>query len=291
MTGWGMAALVLVIAAAFAVFFVKYGGLGRFIGKERPSAKLVPPLVERPLIKPPGVPELTGKPVIPSGREAPRVAIVIDDMGQDLRKLDELLKIGAPITVAVLPRLVHSRDVALGAHSSGLEVILHLPMEPKNSGPEEHDPGKGALLTGMRITDVKARIEEDLKDVPYATGVNNHMGSLFTEDTELMRAVLEVIKSKDLYFLDSRTTSASVANRLASEMGVRNGMRNVFLDNNRDEDYIRGQIKELAAIAKKRGKAIAIGHPYPETLEVLKENVSMLKSQGIEVVRLSDLIN
>ncbi|MBI5809740.1 MAG: divergent polysaccharide deacetylase family protein [Deltaproteobacteria bacterium] len=288
---FGLAVLGLVLGAVITVLIVRYAPLRRG-GEEgpKPSARLIQPPLPPPLIKPPHPQDLTGRPELPAG-ETPRVAIVIDDMGQDMRKLMEILKVDAPITVAVLPYLLHSGDVARAAHSNGMEVLMHLPMEPQNSGAEEHDPGQGALLIAMDKADIRAMVEEDLKEVPFAAGINNHMGSRFTENTELMRVVLEVVKRRDLYFLDSRTTPASVGNRLAEEMGVRFAMRNVFLDNTRDEAYIKGQIMELASIARKRGKAVAIGHPYPETIKALKDSVSMLERQGIQVVRLSELLN
>ncbi|MBI5237126.1 MAG: divergent polysaccharide deacetylase family protein [Deltaproteobacteria bacterium] len=224
------------------------------------------------------------------GARPPRVAIVIDDMGANLKALEELLKIDAPITFAVLPRLSLSKDVAEAAYSNGHDVLLHLPMEPKPSSEGQKDPDQGALLTSMSAGDVRTFIEEDLKDIPHASGINNHMGSKFTEDEALMRAIMEVVREKNLFFLDSLTTPASVGSRLAKKMGVKGARRNVFLDNTRDEAYIKAQINGLAAVARKRGKAVAIGHPYPETIAALKEAAPALKRSGIEVVRLSEII-
>jgi polysaccharide deacetylase 2 family uncharacterized protein YibQ len=217
-----------------------------------------------------------------------KVAIVIDDMGYDMGKLRELLEVDAPITVAVLPHLKLSKEVALEAYANGTEVLLHLPMEPKDI--MDNDPGKGALLTGMADEEVLRELIKDLDAVPYLSGVNNHMGSKFTEDEELMRIVLEVIKQRDFYFLDSKTSDRSVAVKVARELGVRTASRTVFLDNMRDEGYIRGQVSELLSIAEKRGKAIAIGHPYPETIAVLKEVVPAFENEGVELVRLSELV-
>ena len=211
-------------------------------------------------------------------------------MGRDLKALAELLEIDAPITFAVLPRLSHSKDVAEAAYSKGHEVLLHLPMEPKPSVDGQKDPGHGALLTSMSAVDVKSVVEDDFKDVPHASGINNHMGSKFTEDETLMRAVMEVVREKNLFFLDSLTTPASVGSRLAKELGVRGARRSIFLDNTRDVAYIKAQINGLAAAARKRGKAVAIGHPYPETIAALKDALPELKRSGIEVVRLSEII-
>lgn len=254
---------------------------------ERPVARLIPP-VEVPPIKPPELPPAPEVPAV-----YPRVAIVIDDMGEDLRSMDKLFEVDAPITVAVIPHLKYSRKVAQEAHERmGWEVIAHIPMEPKGFAEGNgKNPGRGALLTNMSGVQVKRLVREGLQDVPYASGVNNHMGSKFTEDEALMKAVLEVVKEKSFFFLDSRTTASSVARRLARRNGVRFATRNVFLDNTRDPRYIRGQIEELIEIARKRGKAVAIGHPYPETIETLRKSIPELRKEGIEVVRLSELVD
>jgi polysaccharide deacetylase 2 family uncharacterized protein YibQ len=230
---------------------------------------------------------------IPLPHIKPRVAIVIDDMGADLKRMRELFDVDAQITVAVLPYLRHSKKVATEAHNSrGWEVILHLPMEPKgfDAGETGKNPGKGALFTNMSVADIKAQVEDDIKDVPFADGINNHMGSRFTEDTALMKVVLGVAKGHRLFFLDSRTTADSVAGKAAQAMGVKSAERAVFLDNTRDVDYVKKQVAELVSVAKHKGSAIAIGHPYPETIIALKESVGYLKENGIEVVRLSELV-
>lgn len=270
---WGYVFLGFALGLLLAAFLFRYWGTGGYAPKER--------LAERPAsVHPPGTTEET--------LELPKVAIVIDDMGHDITRLRDLFEVNADITVAVLPNLRYSRDVSREAHMKGWEVLLHLPMEPKDTS--QNDPGVGALSTLMKGEDVKARVEEVLVDVPHAIGINNHMGSKFTEDEVLMRAVFDVVKERGMFFLDSRTTSSSVASRLAEEMGVREVDRNVFLDNNRNHDYIKGQLQELVRIARKRGKAVGIGHPYPETIDTLKGSVEEIRSEGVAVVRLSELI-
>ncbi len=279
----GPLALGFAAGAAFVFFLFEYGYFQKPYHEEKPLIASIP---EEKSLEP-VTPEAPEAPEAPP-KAYPMVAIVIDDMGQDLEKLKEILKLREPITIAVMPNLRHSRDVANEAHSNGLEVILHLPMEPKDA--EDNNPGNGALLTAMTADEVRAQVERDLMTVPNAIGVNNHMGSKFTEDEALMRAVLQVVKKRGMIFLDSRTSSNSVAGKLAKKLGVRNADRNVFLDNNRDVKYIKGQISELVAIARKRGRAIGIGHPYPETIEALKETVSGLDDIGIEVVKLSEIV-
>jgi polysaccharide deacetylase 2 family uncharacterized protein YibQ len=285
------AALVVfafMLGVLFAVFLHRFTGIQGekpLTGEQRTASVKAPPAPPAPPAPSPV------EPVEPESTWPPpssKVAIVIDDMGYGMKKLRELLEVDAPITVSVLPHLKNSRQVALEAHKNGREVILHLPMEPKDSW--INNPGKGALLTGMAEEELLRELTLDLEEVPFLSGVNNHMGSKFTEDEAMMRVVLEVLKDKDFYFLDSKTTDASVAGKVARELGVKMVSRSVFLDNRRDEDYIRAQFSKLVAKAEKRGKAVAIGHPYPETIAVLKEIIPRLKQKGVVVVRLSELV-
>lgn len=283
---WAVLAAGFMAGAAAVLILVKFSDL--FTPAPAPA-----PRMEKPPVQTPVIPDVTA-PVVPPAvapvvkKAYPRVAIVIDDMGQDMRKLRELIALNAPITVAVLPNLSHSKDTAKEAHARGLEVLLHLPMEPKDLG--DNNPGKGALLTAMTSEEIRKQMEDDLTTVPFASGVNNHMGSRFTEDERQMRSVLNVVKKKKMFFLDSRTSSNSVAGKVAGDLGVRNADRDVFLDNSRDITYIKGQITELVSIARKHGSAIAIGHPHPETIEAIKESLEVLNG-SVEIVRLSDIVN
>jgi polysaccharide deacetylase 2 family uncharacterized protein YibQ len=267
-----------ILGVLLGIFFDRLTGIlgGRPAPEEARTVKKKLPHEERP------------EPPLPKTPPSSKIAIVIDDMGYEMTRLRELLEVDAPITVAVLPHLKRSKEVARLAHANGREVLLHLPMEPKDS--YNNFPGKGALLTDMAEEEILRELIKDLEAVPYLSGVNNHMGSKFTEDENLMRTVLKVVKQWDVYFLDSKTTDLSVADKVAKELGVRTESRSVFLDNRRDAQYIRGQFLELLAMASKRGKAIAIGHPYPETIAVLKELVPGLEDEGVEVVRLSELV-
>lgn len=217
------------------------------------------------------------------------LAIVIDDMGRDLLTLDALFDVGVPINVAVLPHLRRSKETAVAANKKGWDVLLHLPMEPKGS--EKNDPGRGALWTGMTPAEVRAQMSLDLDAVPFAVGVNNHMGSKFTEDGPLMREVIKDLKKRKLFFLDSRTSSKTVAAAMASEIGVPSVDRSVFLDNERDVEYIKARIAEAVRIAKKRGFSVAIGHPYPETIAALKETLSGINNKDVRIVKLTEVLN
>jgi len=226
-----------------------------------------------PVVTPPGI----------------RVAIVIDDMGRDRESLESLLDLEAPVTIAVLPYLAHSRDVAELARAGGSEVLLHLPMEPLDMA--RNDPGKGALLTEMSEGEVAAQVGRNLDALPAVDGVNNHMGSKFTGDERLMRVALEVIKGRgDLFFLDSWTSPDSKAYEIAREVGLKTTKRGIFLDNRQDHAYIRGKVEELIDRAKRDGAAVAIGHPHDETISVLREMVPVIRSEGVGIVPLSELV-
>ena len=214
--------------------------------------------------------------------------IVIDDLGYDLSKVQEIADIGLPITVAVIPYLPDSKKSAIMAGERGLEVIVHMPMEPTNVA--ENDPGEYALLVGMKHKDIMDRVSGAFAEVPGAVGLNNHMGSRFTEDREGMESAISVVKDRGLFFLDSKTSPKSVAYSTASSLGVRAVERSVFLDNEQDEEHIKAQLDRLVELAKKRKIAVAIGHPYKETIKVLKENASELESRGVKLVNLSDIV-
>ncbi len=261
------ALLILCVAVALYRPFVEW----RRVSKEGERVARVekpPP----PIIKPPQI----------------RVAIVIDDMGRDMESLKQLHDLGVPITVAVLPYLAYSREVAEQARAEGGEVLLHLPMEPVDMA--HNDPGEGALLTAMSEAEVAAQMKRNLDALPHIDGVNNHMGSRFTGDERLMRVALETIRQRgNLFFLDSRTTADSKGYRLASDMGLMTAKREVFLDNRLDSAYIKAQVMELINIAKREGKAVAIGHPHEETFTAIREMVPVLEDEGVAIVPLSKL--
>ncbi len=228
-------------------------------------------------------------PSVPVKVASARLAVLIDDMGANMNKLGRLIDVGEPVTVAVLPYLKHSRATAERAHQAGLEVILHLPMEPKNS--KQHSPGQGALLLSMTDEQISALVTKDLASIPFLSGVNNHMGSRFTESERHMKVALAAIGEAGYFFVDSKTSGRSVGLKVARELGLKTVGRDVFLDNERDLDYIRGQFKAAIAVARKNGYAVAIGHPYPETIEVLKEVALELKDdEDFAFVRVSEFV-
>ncbi len=228
----------------------------------------------------------TPEPSVPIG---PRVAIVIDDLGLSLRAAETLLSIPQPLTFAVLPKLTHSREIAEAAAAAGRDVLLHLPMEPLDY--PEKDPGPGALFKSMTSEAMAEVLKENLAAVPKAVGVNNHMGSRLTEDEEVMRLILTMLKERRLFFLDSYTSPRSVVSEVARELGIPTASRHVFLDHEPEgADYVAAQIDRLIAVARRHGEAIGIGHPRPSTIAALQEHLPKLAEAGITVVPLSTLI-
>jgi len=217
-----------------------------------------------------------------------RVAIVIDDLGMDRKVAMNLLDLEMPLSFSVFPFAPYSQEFAKEATKRGRDVLLHLPMEP--NGYPGQDPGEGRLLTTMRKEELLSQLEENLSAVPSVKGVNNHMGSKFTENPEMMRTVLEHIQKRGLFFLDSRTTPRTVGFEIAREIGVKTGQRNVFLDNERDISKIKAKISELRNLSLRNGEAIGIGHPYPETVQAIRETVPSFVENGVELVPVSSLL-
>ncbi len=217
-----------------------------------------------------------------------RIAIVIDDLGYDNKVYRKFVALGIPLTFSILPGERYSVSIAKNARLLNYEVMLHLPMEPRG---EMHNPGNGVILHDMSRDEMLRQLAKDIKAVPNIAGVNNHMGSLLTEDSHAMNIVLGGILNKGLYFIDSKTTLNSKAYEIAKSMGIKSGKRDVFLDNNADVEYIKGQIDIAIRVAKHNGEATAIGHPRAETVTALKAKLSDFKREGIELVPVSKVLN
>jgi polysaccharide deacetylase 2 family uncharacterized protein YibQ len=216
-----------------------------------------------------------------------RIAVVIDDLGRSLDDVQGLEALGVPLTYAVLPYEEHTVPVVGDLRRRKKEMLLHLPMEPKNG----MDPGPGALLLGMSDGELQEKTVAALAAVPGAVGVNNHMGSGLSEDERSMEAILGVLAGRHLFFLDSRTSAASVGYKTAIHQGIPAAERQVFLDGDPSPDAIRAQFERLLDLARTRGVAIAIGHPHPETLQVLAEEVPRARALGYEFVPVSYLLD
>lgn len=206
------------------------------------------------------------------------IVLIIDDFGyrNDLIS-DGFLKLNIPITCAIIPGHSQSKIFAEKAINAGKEVIIHMPMESSvvTSGEEEYK-----IKTGMTSEEVEWRINEVLKEIPSAVGMNNHQGSKATTDGKIMSVVASVLKERDKYFLDSRTAANTVGEKSMRSIGVPTASRHVFLDNNPSIDQISAQLDELVAFAKKRGIGIGIGHARPNTLKVLETKIPELLKAG-----------
>jgi polysaccharide deacetylase 2 family uncharacterized protein YibQ len=220
--------------------------------------------------------------------QGPVIALVIDDLGYNLALARSLFSLNVPLTVSILPHHRYSRTLAHEAHQKSYEVMLHLPMEPHQCLPEYLE--EDTLLTGMSKERILEILEADLLDIPWVVGVNNHMGSLMLEDERSMRIILEELKSRGLYFLDSRTTRKSLGCKIAQELDVPTARRNVFLDHKKDIDYIEGQIDLLIQRALKHKSAIGIGHLHSTTIQALKKAIPKFKEEGITLVTLSEVM-
>jgi len=218
-----------------------------------------------------------------------QVALIMDDMGNSLETLDELIALGRPVTVSVLPYSTHAADTARIAHENGLEVLLHLPLESVNNY-EAMANTEGMIRADMAEPEIVRSFESSYARVPFTAGANNHMGSRFTAERDLMRTILRPLKMKGLFFVDSRTTSKTVALDEARKMGIPSTERDVFLDADADRGRIRGRLIELFQKARKKGHAVGICHPFPETLAVLRSSFFLLDSYGLEAVPVSRLV-
>jgi len=250
-------------------------GLERFDyalnGRRTQSIHLITPL-----------PKAEAASVVP-GR--PRLAIVVDDLGNDRGQADSLFRLAYPLTISVLPHEADSGEIAEEAHRRGYQVMLHLPMASNAGDMDEAIE----LHPGMASTDVERTFAGMLETVPYAAGVNNHEGSLGTSDQKLMDELMPLLHQRNLFFIDSRTTAATVAETAAHAAGVAAARRNVFLDDEQSVPAIRKQFELAIRDAREKGSALAIGHPHPSTLEVLGEMLPEAERQSIRLVFASDL--
>ncbi len=215
-----------------------------------------------------------------------KLAIVIDDLGEDPVFAAHLAALHIPVTFSVWPQASNSRETALVAYESGREVLLHQPMEPE--GYPKVRPGPGALFVTMTAEEIERVIDANLDLVPYAVGMNNHMGSKFTQHHAEVKAALRRLKERGMFVLDSLTHPGSKVVRVAGELNMPALRRDVFLDVAPHEKAVLHQLEKAARIAAKHGRAIAIGHPFPATLAALQIWQSRVPA-GVQVVPLSDL--
>lgn len=217
-------------------------------------------------------------------QDRPRMAVVIDDLGDLAAAGERAIDLPGPVTCAFLPHSRHTARLARDAHAAGKEVILHQPMQAA----ARLSPGAGVVTLSMDETALRETVRDNLRAVPHAVGVNNHMGSLLTRHPGHMTWLMALLREEGIaYFLDSRTSKRTVAERMAREQGFGSQRRHVFLDNEAEVEAVRTQFLKLVAMAREQGRAIGIGHPYPATLEVLEQELPRLEAAGIELVPVS----
>ena len=253
-----------------------------------PAVRSPRPTAPRARTAPPkAAPTKSARATIPPGTTG-LAAIVIDDLGNELGPAERIASWKAPVAGAVLPGVAYSAAAARALARGGKEVLLHLPMEP--AGYPKVRPGPGVILRSQSDAEIVRTLESDLATVPGVVGVNNHMGSVATADPRVMRVVAGVLSDRGLFFLDSRTTDATVAERTAEEASVPAVSRRVFLDDVETEDAVSRQLAELVRRAREEGSAVAIGHPYPATLTVLEREMPGLAARGIKLVKVGELV-
>jgi len=217
-----------------------------------------------------------------------RVAIIVDDMGYSLEAIDTISSLGKPVTVAIIPYSPLALETATISKKNNLEVILHLPLESINN--DDRNNIEGMIYSGMSDEDIIKTVEKNLAQVPFIRGVNNHMGSKVTANSRLMQIILGLLRKRNLFFIDSRTTGSSVAYDVAQSLGIPTAYRHVFLDGELNEDYIKGQLLELFEQARRNGFALGICHPTAETLKVLKEHFDLIEDYNLEPVFASQIV-
>ena len=245
-------------------------------GKEAPGKALTPKTPAREAAEPAA---------LTAGQQGRQIAVIIDDIGFDLRIVEELAGIPAPIAFAVLPHTPHAVEAARFLHAAGKEILLHLPMEPR-SYPEE-SPGAGALMVDMDERQIRRQVQENLAAVPYVSGVNNHMGSRFMEDEARLTVVMEELKKRGLYFVDSRTSTDSRGREAANRAGVRFAARGFFID------HVPGYaaaLENMTGPSRRGGEngkpVLMIGHPHPETVRALRDILPRWQAEGVQLVAL-----
>jgi polysaccharide deacetylase 2 family uncharacterized protein YibQ len=217
----------------------------------------------------------------------PRIALIIDDIGYSFARARKFLELDVPITYSILPRLPKSHRLAMEIHSAGHEIMLHQPMEPHS---RSFDPGPGALHVRDRPETIVKTMEYNISEMFLASGVNNHMGSRFTECCSGLNEALGVVKERGLFFVDSLTSSHSQAYKVARDLGMVTARRSVFVDYGADESSVLSQLKKLQAKAMRNGHAVGIGHPFPETARAVKHFLRNLKHDNVSMVHVSDVL-
>lgn len=219
----------------------------------------------------------------------PKVAIIMDDLGVSALTAQQALAIPIPMALAIIPGLADSQEIMHLAHQQQRETLIHIPMEPISY--PRNNPGPLGLFIQQTPEQIADKIKHMIKKHPYVIGGNNHMGSAFTQHADKMEPVLVAMKQAGLFFIDSLTSANSVAYNEAQRLGLDSAIRDVFLDNVRDVEEIGVQLQRLVSLAHKNGSAIAICHPYPQTITALNQFSQQAEQLGVDVVPISQLVH
>ena len=286
--------VILVVAAGLIIHYLMPSKqMTAPVASKAPVAVKKPPKIEKPTFeiypedKAPIEKPVT-KPIIPPQKELPKVAIIIDDLGYDKKIAEKFLELDATFTFAILPFSPFQKKIAKRAQEKGLEVMLHLPMEPVEY--PNVDPGPGTLLTSMSPDQLISQLQKNLDTLPNIKGVNNHMGSKLTTESNQLYQIFSVLKKRGLFFVDSRTTAKTLCKPSARMFKIPFAQRDVFIDHQQQPEFIRKQINKLINISKRHGEAIGIAHPHHTTYKILKEMLPELK-KNVQLVPASDIVS
>lgn len=283
--GLGILILLVVIAAVLTRHLILSGYTPSPLRKTRvaaPRFEIYPKneiLPHKPLLS---------KPIPHTAEKLPEIAIIIDDVGYDKNIAEKFLSLDTVLTFSILPYSPYQKSIARTAHSRGFDVMLHLPMEP-NEYPVIN-PGPGALLTSMSPDQLISQLDKDLKCVPFIKGVNNHMGSKMTTISSELYQIFSVLKKRNLFFIDSRTTTDTLCRPSAYLLQIPFAQKDVFIDHIQKADIIRKQIHRLIQIAYSHGVAVGIAHPHALTYQILREMLPELKKKAT-LVRASRVVH
>lgn len=283
--------LIIVVQSCFLFYFISSSRRVRLAPRPQVLLRSVETQKTIPVSPRPLAPQVEQKIVakVKIGAAVGKIALVLDDWGYNLKNRDFITVNDYHVSVSILPFRAYSATIAKLAHDKNKDVIAHIPMEPESRG--SYHLEENTLLAGMGKGEAMKILSSALKDVPYAKGISNHMGSQATQNKPLMKIVMEFLKERKFFFLDSVVTSKSICQVSAKKFGVPFIRRNVFIDNENDPVYIRKQIMELARKAKVSGVAVGIGHDRTVTISVLNEMIPELMKEGYEFVNLSEIIN
>jgi len=248
-----------------------------------------PPVITYPMEEYPAEVAKPQPPQITPSDHIPKVAIIMDDIGINRKAALHALQLRMPLALAIIPGEAHSTEIMKLAHQQHSEILIHIPMEPISY--PKNDPGPLGLFVHQSDAQIERQIDGIIAALPYAIGGNNHMGSKFTQHADKLRPVLLALKQAGLFFVDSLTSKDSVAYQQAQQLGLSCALRDVFLDNVRQVEPILSQLDRLVTLAHRHGSAIAICHPYPQTIQALQQFIADQQRFDVEIVPISQLVD